>query len=102
MLKDGRVVGGIAIYRPEVRPFTQKQIDLVSTFANQAVIAVENVRLFRELQSRNKDLTTALDQQTATADILRAISRSQNPSTASISGQATDPSCSRAGQYEQA
>jgi len=76
MLKEGRVVGGITIYRPEVRPFTQKQIDLVSTFANQAVIAIENVRLFKELQARNAEVTESLERQTATAEILRVISAS--------------------------
>jgi hypothetical protein len=69
MLKDERVVGGITIYRPDVRPFTQKQIDLVSTFASQAVIAIENVRLFNETKE-------ALERQTATAGILNVISSS--------------------------
>ena len=59
MLKEGRVVGDITIYRPEVRPFTQKQIDLVSTFASQAVIAIENVRLFNEIQDKSRQLETA-------------------------------------------
>ncbi|MGH2362345.1 MAG: ATP-binding protein [bacterium] len=59
MLKEGRVVGGIVIYRPEVRPFTQKQIDLVSTFASQAVIAIENVRLFNEIQDKSRQLEVA-------------------------------------------
>ena len=76
MLKEGRAVGDIQIYRSEVRAFTQKEIDLVSTFANQAVIAIENVRLFKELQARNAEVTDALEQQTATAEILRVISSS--------------------------
>jgi two-component system, NtrC family, sensor kinase len=77
LLREGVVVGAMTIYRTEVRPFTPEQLQLVKTFANQAVIAIENVRLFKELEARNRDLTEALEQQTATAEILRVISQSQ-------------------------
>ncbi len=77
LLREGRPIGGIAVGRPASGPFPDEQVSLLQTFADQAVIAIENVRLFTELAERNSDLTEALDQQTATSDILRVISRSQ-------------------------
>jgi len=78
LLKEDKVIGALVIYRPEVRPFTEKQIALISLFANQAVIAMENVRLFKELEARNSDLGQSLEQQTATSEILRVIAGSPN------------------------
>jgi len=77
LLREGAAIGVVGMWRREVRPFSDRQIELVKVFADQAVIAIENVRLFTELQTSNRDLTAALNKQTATSDILRVISRSQ-------------------------
>jgi len=76
MLRDGKPVGAISVGKAEAVPFSERQIQLLTTFADQAVIAIENVRLFTELRASNRDLSESLQQQTATADVLKVISRS--------------------------
>src|SRR5512146_1636804 len=76
MMRDGNPVGAITVGKAEAAPFSERHFQLLSTFADQAVIAIENVRLFDEVQKRTEELTKSLQQQTATADVLKVISRS--------------------------
>ena len=100
LLQDGAAVGAITIYRAEVRSFTEQQIQLLETFADQAVIAIENARLFSELEQRNTQLqasnrqvTEALAQQTATAEMLRVIASSPTDVQPVLDAVATQAPC---------
>jgi GAF domain-containing protein len=76
LLREGTTIGAVILTRSEMRPFSEKEIELVTTFADQAVIAIENVRLFDEVQARTRELTEALERQTATSEVLQVISSS--------------------------
>ena len=76
LLREGDAIGLCCVFRKSVQPFTERHIDLAMTFADQAVIAIENVRLFDEVQAKTRDLSEALTYQTGSANILKVIASS--------------------------
>src|SRR5438093_11576302 len=80
-MREGSAIGAVVLARATVRPFTDKQIELIQTFADQAVIAIENVRLFDEVQARTRELSDSLEQQTAIGEVLASISGSMMDNT---------------------
>src|SRR5262245_32217352 len=99
MLREGLLIGAIVIWRTEVRPFTQKQIDLATTFADQAVIAIENVRLFKQLEARTAQLTSSVEELKALSEVSQAVSSTLDLETvlATIVSRAVQLSASHSG-----
>ena len=102
MFRGDDILGVFILYKLEVQPFTDKQIELVTTFAAQAVIAIENARLLNELRQRTADLTESLEQQTATSEVLQVISSSPGDLAARVCDNAGEGRSHLRGQVRHA